>query len=389
MKIGMVNSFFPPWRGGAETYAYNLAKAMITLGHDVTVLCANEPMEPGVRRESEITVRRLQLLGRIYGTPVMPTLVRELFAIDVDIFHANFPSPYIAFAVACTSVIRRIPAVLTWHNDLPAVTSLARFLIQAHDTIILPRYLRIYRRVIATSKIYSERSRILAGLGNLATVIPNGVDCKRFNVGIYSGRIRAKLGLDDRFTVLFVGALTKWHRYKGLDVLLEAMKIAVDKQETMHLLVVGEGELKEDYRRMAARLGIGGSVDFLGDVPDAELPEYYAASNAAVLPSKDESEGFGLTLLEANATGKPLIASNVGGIPSVVYHGYNGLLVPPNDASTLAEAILFLSNNRDVAAAMGRNGRKVAEDHDWNTTAVLTQQVYVDALRGSRPENPA
>jgi glycosyltransferase involved in cell wall biosynthesis len=131
---------------------------------------------------------------------------------------------------------------------------------------------------------------------------------------------------------------------------------------------------------MATELGISAKILFLGDVPDAELPEYYAASDVTVLPSKDQSEGFGLTILEANATGKPVIASNVGGIPSVVRHGYNGLLVQPNDASRLAEAILYLSKNHDAAAAMGRNGRKVAEAHDWKKTAALTEQVYVDAL---------
>jgi glycosyltransferase involved in cell wall biosynthesis len=380
MKIGIVNSFFPPWRGGAETYAYNLARALSGMGHEVTVLCSSLPLRPGISKEGRVTVRRRRLIGRIYGTPIMPSLVGDLLDLDVDVFHANFPSPYIALTVATASRIRRIPAVLTWHNDLPPVTSLANVLIRTHDTVILPRYIRAYRRVIATSEIYAKQSQILPTLGRLVTVIPNGVDCKRFHPEVTPTTIRAQLRLEDKFAILFVGALTKWHRYKGLDVLLSAMKIAVAKRKDLRLLIVGDGELRKEYRIIAAELGITANILFLGDVSDNELPEYYAASDVTALPSKDMSEGFGLTILEANASGKPVVASNVGGIPGVVNHGYNGLLLPPNDASTLAEAILYLSKNRGAAAAMGRNGRKVAEQHDWKRTAALTEQVYVDAL---------
>jgi glycosyltransferase involved in cell wall biosynthesis len=310
----------------------------------------------------------------------MPSLVSELFSVGVDVFHANFPSPYIASTVAMASHIRRIPAVLTWHNDLPPVTALAGLIVRTHDDLILPRYIRGYRRIIATSETYAKQSRILTTFGGFVTVIPNGVDCKLFHPDVNPERLKAQLQLGGKFTVIFVGALTKWHRYKGLDVLLGAMKIALEKQKGLRLLIVGDGELREEYRRTAAGLGISVNVSFLGDVPDATLPECYAASDIAVIPSKDQSEGFGLTILEANATGKPVIASNVGGVPSVVTHGYNGLLVPPTDSSSLAEAILYLSKNRDAAAAMGRNGRKVAEEHDWKKTAALTERVYADVL---------
>jgi glycosyltransferase involved in cell wall biosynthesis len=377
MKIGIVNSFFPPWRGGAETYAYNLARALSSRGHAIEVLCSSAPLRPGISQEGKVTVRRHLLIGRIYGTPLIPSLVDDLFDLDVDLFHANFPSPYIAFTVAVASHIRRIPAVLTWHNDLPPVTPLANAIIRIHDTHILPRYIRAYRRVIATSVTYAKQSRILPRLRGLVTIIPNGVDCERFHPGLKSARLREQL--EDKFAVLFVGALTKWHRYKGVDVLLSAMKIVLCKQKNLRLLIVGDGELEDEYRCFATELGIGANTLFLGNVPDAQLPHYYSASDVVVLPSKDQSEGFGLTILEANATGKPVVASKVGGIPSVLSHGYNGLLVPPNDPSRLAEAILYLSRNRDVAAAMGRNGRKVAEDHDWKRTAALTEQVYVDA----------
>jgi glycosyltransferase involved in cell wall biosynthesis len=92
------------------------------------------------------------------------------------------------------------------------------------------------------------------------------------------------------------------------------------------------------------------------------------------------SEGFGLTLLEANASGKPVIASRVGGIPDVVRDGYNGILVPPNDPNALAAGIRGLMMNPENARLMGRNGRKHAEAHDWKKVGALTEQVYEEAL---------
>jgi len=345
------------------------------MGHEVTVLCTSPPLPPGISEEGGIIVKRRRLIGRVYGTPIMPGVLRDLFHLDVDVFHANFPSPYIAFSVALASRLRRIPAVLTWHNDLPPVTSFANVLIGAHDNVFLPRYIRVYRRVIATSEIYAKGSRILPALGRLVTVIPNGVDCERFRpVPKPATLLGTRLG--DAFTLLFVGALTKWHRYKGLDVLLQAMKVALCERKGIRLLVVGDGELAGEYRALASELGIGAQVAFLGNVTDDKLPQYYAVSDAAVLPSKDRSEGFGLTILEANATGKPVIASNVGGIPSVIANGYNGLLVPPKDASKLAGAILWLSQNPGTMTRMGVNARKVAETHSWTKTAALTEQLY-------------
>lgn len=380
MKIGLVNSFFPPWRGGAETYACSLAHELTIGGHDVTVLCANEPLAPGTSKEDGVTVRRHRLVGRLYGTPIMPGLVRDLLTIDVDLLHANFPSPYIAFMVALASYLRGVPAVLTWHNDLPPVTSVANLLIQAHDRLALPCYIRAYSRIIATSEAYLKQSRILPKLGGVVTVVRNGVDCERFNPNIDGTKLKAKLSLEGRFTLLFVGALTRWHRYKGLDVLLQATKEAGSAHEGLKLVVVGDGDLKQSYCSLSKRLGVSDQTLFVGDVSDDELPEYYAMADALVLPSKDMSEGFGLTLLEANATGKPVVASNVGGIPSVVKNEFNGLLVPPNDPGALAAAIVSLSKNRHRAREMGRSGRIFAEQHGWNAVASSTEKVYRDAV---------
>jgi glycosyltransferase involved in cell wall biosynthesis len=383
MKVVIVNSFFPPWRGGAETYAYNLARSLSNRGYQITVFCANQPLAPGEQKWNQLTIRRLRMVGRLYGTPIIPGLFWELLRIDADIFHANFPSPYIAFTVAAVCAIRRKKAVLTWHNDLPPVSLGAQLLIETHDRLILPSYLHAYGRIIATSETYVENSRILGKLGKQVTVVPNGVDCERFHPDVNATELRQNLRIEGRFVLLFVGALTKWHRYKGLDILLRSLRMAVDQDPDLSLVIVGDGNLKHEYDRMAEDLRLQENVIFADDVSDDDLPQYYGLAGALVLPSKDMSEGFGLTLLEANASGKPVIASRVGGIPSVVRNGHNGYLVPPNDPQALAEAILRLKRNPRQSEEMGRNGRAVAELHDWKVVAEQTEKVYLDVFSHS------
>jgi len=387
LKICMVNSYFPPWRGGAETYVHELSKALAARGHEVMVLCTSDPLKPGTYDVEGVRVRRLRQLTRLYGTPIQAGLLRELHDCDADIFHANFPSPYLAFTVAAASFFRKIPAVITWHNDLPPVTSGARILIETHNRLILPQYIPRYRRIIATSETYRKKSPILSSLGPRVQVINNGVDCQRFRPGLDPSSIEAKYGLSGRFVVLFVGALTKWHGYKGLDVLLKAMRICIKSSPNVFLLIVGDGDLKPHYESMAHNLGIANHIIFAGDASAEDLPKFYTASSLLALPSKDMSEGFGLTLLEANASGRPCIASNTGGIPEVIREGYNGRLVPPNDARALAQGILSLAKDVDVRRRLGENGRRVALTHDWKMVAEDTENAYLTSIASGKNQS--
>ena len=380
MRVAIVNSFFPPWRGGAETYVYNVSKHLQGRGHEVTVICSSPPFEPGMQFVDGVKVERLRTCGKLYGTPIMPELFQRLVSEQADIIHANFPSPYIACLASAISRMRGVPAVLTWHNDLPPVTRMARILVTAHDRLVLPLYLTQFSSIIATSKLYAETSQILEAHKDRVVVIPNGVDTQRFNPDIPGEEIRHRLGVDQGKIVLFVGALTQWHRYKGLDVLIQAMALMRDQVPEARLVIVGAGQLETEYKQLVNQHGLTSCVIFAGNVPDDELPNYYACSDMLALPSKDRSEGFGLTILEANATGKPAIGTTVGGIPSVIRDGYNGLLVPPNNPKVLADAIWKAMMDDGLLKQMGKNGRVFAEQHDWSIVAEQTENVYKRAL---------
>ena len=376
MKIVIVNSFFPPWRGGAESYTFNLATSLHARGHDVVVFCGDAPLPAGTEVVNGVRVERLKITRKIYGTPVMPSLLRSLSGEPADILHANFPSPYIAFQTANAAKKKMATSVITWHNDLPPVTSAAGLLVEVHDRLVLPYYLRHFSRIIATTEAYANSSRNLRRFRDKVVVIPNGVDTIRFNTRVSGEDIKQKFGLTDCRVLLFVGALTKWHRYKGLDILLSAMPLLKRLGRSVRLLVVGGGSLEEEYRILARSLGVSEETIFAGDVSDDTLPEYYACADVVVVPSKDRSEGFGLTILEANATGKPVIGSDVGGIPNVINDGMNGKLVRPNDPLMLAETITELLSSDGLMDKLGRAGRVLAEHYDWSIVAERTEKLY-------------
>jgi glycosyltransferase involved in cell wall biosynthesis len=379
LKIHIVNTYYPPWRGGAETYTRSLAENLAKLGHEVNVTAAHPPTAPGRYLYGRVTVTKLRSLGMFYGVPLTPRLIQDLVSAEADILHVNFPNPYNAAIGALASKIKGVPAVLTWHNDLPPVTRSAGVIVQIHDGLIAPLYLGWYDAIITTTNIYAEDSKILKRYREKIHMIMNGVDCERFRPDVYAGDLRSELNLKDSKTVLFVGALTRWHRYKGLDDLLQAFRL-LDRKD-VRLLVVGGGDLKHEYEQMAQHLRIRDRVIFAGDVPDSLLPKYYAISDVLVLPSKDRSEGFGLTILEANASGIPAVASDVGGIPGILLDGENGVLVPPRDPERLAEAILRLVNNDEYRATLGRRARELALKHDWRIVASDTEKLYLEVIQ--------
>jgi len=381
LKICITNTFFPPWRGGAETYNYNLSKNLTLLGHQVQVICASDPEPPRRQLLEQIEIRRLKSIGRIYGVPIVPDLPLALGDVEADILHANFPNPYNASIASLISILKDIPAVLTWHNDLPPVSVGASLIAYVHDNLAAPIYLLAFKKIISTSESYAETSKTLQRYRKKVVIIPNGVDTERFNPKTDGSQVRARYNLEESKVILFVGALTRWHRYKGVDILIKAFMEIQRQLKNARLLIVGEGDLKPEYQALGSR--IEHKVIFAGNIDDDELPSYYAASDLLVLPSLDRSEGFGLTLLEANATGKPVVASNVGGIPSVVTDGVNGLLVPPCDEKTLAKTVINLLRDEDRLLEMGRNGRRIAEGHDWKQIAKKTEELYREVLADS------
>ena len=155
----------------------------------------------------------------------------------------------------------------------------------------------------------------------------------------------------DGLKALMVGRLSVDDRYKGVDVLIEAIAKARGDGAKVHLSVVGDGNDRRRLRELTSRLGLDGSVTFLGAVSDAKLHHLYQACDVFAMPSK--GEGFGFVFLEAMRYGKPCIGGNFGGTPEVIDHGMDAYLVNYGDVDQLTRYMLELSRSPALRQDMG------------------------------------
>jgi glycosyltransferase involved in cell wall biosynthesis len=210
-----------------------------------------------------------------------------------------------------------------------------------------------------------------------------GVDVNRFNKssakGQYSGE-DARAILDFEKRILYVGKLIY---YKGIEYLLMAFSRLKDMRTC--LIIVGDGEARGMLLRLADALGISKRVVFLGWIPDAALLSVYSLVDVVVLPSVSRREAFGIVLLEAMASGKPVVATSIPGVCDVVDHGKTGYLVPPRDPIAMAKAIEHILKDAATAKRMGDEGRAIAtRRYDWKIICDSYQKISHSFCNGRR-----
>jgi glycosyltransferase involved in cell wall biosynthesis len=188
-------------------------------------------------------------------------------------------------------------------------------------------------------------------------VVPNGVDVAAIDAARPGPEVRRELGLPEQVPVIgLVGRLDHWG--KGHKELFTAMA-QIRARHPVHALIVGGGRRIDEVKALAASLGLGGEVHFLGSRQD--VPDLLNAMDIFVLPSY--SEGVSLALLEAMAAGLPVIATAVGGLPEVVADGQTGILIPPRDAAALAGALARLLADPAGAKNLGDRARQHVRAH--------------------------
>lgn len=361
MRILHIGKYYAPVRGGIERYTQALAEWCVEHGDAVEVLCHQRPgiRKRGTESIAGVGVRRAACVAAPLYTPLSPSfpfeLARALREFQPDVLHLHFPNPSCFFALTSPHA-RRLPWIVHWHADVPPDSSdwRLRFAYRMYRPFEQAT-LRRAVAVVATSQSYVDASIALATWHAKTHVIPLGIadtapalpDASLWPTGA---------GL----RLLAVGRLS---RYKGFDVLIEALACVPDVQ----LLVVGEGECAADLRALVHVRGLDHRVAFGGALSDDQLASAYAAANAVALPSLDRGEAFGLVLLEAMRAGRATVASDIdgSGVGFVVSDGITGLLVPPGDAATLAAAIERLQDG-NLRTQLGDSGR-----HRWRELFLL------------------
>jgi len=311
------------------------------------------------QKRDEVSAGLLHLIPNVWTALRLSLKLRgALRRTGAQLVHTNSLKTHFIGGLAAR--LRRLP--LVWHvRDLLGEDEGYHWLRRA------ARLLRPH--VIAISEAVAEQ---FAGLPIEVTVIPNGIPLDNFCPGPPSPRLRNELGLtaDDR-VLLMVSRLTPW---KGHMTLLEALAGLAERWPRLKLVVVGEvafweAGYEQQLTQRAAELGLAEQVIWTGFRSD--VPELLRLCDIFVLPSVREP--FGRVIIEAMATGRPVVATKSGGVPEVVVDGQTGLLVPPEDAQSLASAIETLLGDSQRARQMGAEG--LARAHKLFSTDRVAQQV--------------
>jgi len=216
-------------------------------------------------------------------------------------------------------------------------------------------------------------------------VVAPGIDLATFQP-FDRAEARRQIGYGPGRLLLFVGRL---ERLKGVDVAIRALSLLRDRDhDDVRLIVLGEDvrdgdeSEKERLKAVATASGVRDRVDFLGSVAHHELPYFYAAADVCVMPSYSES--FGLVALEAQACGRPVVASGVSGLRSVVRDEVSGYLIDGHDPAIYAERIGRLLADPELAQQMGRRGRLLAQRFSWTRTADRLGGLFESAIENSQ-----
>lgn len=367
MKIAILVGAFPPkWLAGTEIATYNIAKHLAKRGHEVHVITTvdeglpKECMEEGFHIH-RITPWNMQFLGVAsfwFKTfwilkSINPDIVhiqRIIYGISGFLAKKILKKPYVVWG-------RGSEVYLPWAFKKPISTLVIK---NADAAIALTEDMKRLMKEIYNRHIF---------------VIPNGIDIERFkNISREDIRKRLKITNKEKI-IIFVGTL---RRLKGVRYLIEAMKCIIEKNTNARLMLVGDGEDREDLENLVKELNIEKYVQFIGKVPNDKIPEYLKASDVFVLPSLSES--FGIVNLEAMASGLPIVATNVGGLPEIVKDGENGFLVEQKNPEKIAEKALFLLEHDDLREKISKKNREKAKGYSWETAVERLEEIYLNIL---------
>lgn len=376
MKIAQIVCTFPPYRGGIGNSVNSISDTLSDLGHEVTVFTPDYNLPAEEEFNGKFTVKRLRPLIRIGNAALLPQLFFKLN--NFDIVHLHYPFYGAIKSVLIKKLIKgkKMKLVLHYHMDNRGA-GLKGAIFYFYKIAVLPLAARLADIITCASLDYIKHS----ALADYYRLKPDkfrqilfGVDLDQF-VTYHDGKNKQR----QNKVILFVGGLDRAHYFKGLENLLKALaEIIKDRKFSAAILnVVGRGGLKDYYLKRARDLGVAKSVVFNDRVDNSQLVNFYNYCDCLVLPSINQSEAFGLTLLEAMACSRPVIASNLPGVRGVFKNGKQGLLAEPNDIKDLTAKIKIILNDKKRAEIMGQAGRELVEKkYTWAGVGGRLNAIY-------------
>lgn len=372
--------------GGAGTYAENITQALSGIGHEVHVMIPLRRGYPKYELDNDVHIHRIPIIDRpLFRAPSFwLNLCKEYKIIAKNVGGFDITHSHLMSDILLNVFFRwETPRVITVHHL--SVDALFTFKPSVFDRvknihgetglspIIEKMWLMNADRIIAVSKYAEDTLNKYYHLpSDNICLIYNGHNTRSFDFSsdeILEIKQRYNIEVNSK-VILFVGRVAD-HR-KGLDTLLKAFKNVV-KLFDATLLIVGKGS-QRNSKMIAESLKISDRVKFAGFVDDVTLSKCYLLADIYVVPSR--LEGFGLTLLDAMAAGKPIVTTDVGAIPEIIKDGENGILVKPDKPDELAAAIIELLDNRLKSEQIGKNNKMAVSKYNWINNAKAVGAIY-------------
>jgi glycogen(starch) synthase len=394
-SICFVSPEYWPLSGGTGAYVYYLSNELMKNGYRIYVVTgSNQTVDVTVNRQLKVFFQKIPRTPIIKSFLLAANSYRKLNSerpnIDVDVTHVKLPltpnfavPPNFGKATICT-------VHSTWKGEAEAIRGEPYSRLNANEKFMVSFnwFLRIFeekmlaraKKIIAVSHFTKWELQTYYNIpADKIRVIHNGVDTKKFQPAADKRKVKAELGFNpDDLLTLSVGRL---YARKGLFTLIDSMPAIVKRFKNAKFVVSGKGQSDEMHKLIAhaERLGVKDNLIFTGYYPDKKLPLLYQAADVFAFSTFYEHHPF--AVLEALATGLPVVTTWVGGIPETIENGKNGFLVEPFNVKQFSDKILYLLEHPAEAAEMGRLARKtIVEQYDWRIVVKDAMAVYNEVL---------
>jgi len=373
MKIVQIVCTYPPYRGGIGNAAKNFAHFAEQLGKESAVIIPGVDSDYGELCGTDgVMVKKIKPFLRYGNGAFLPQLVFLLK--EYDVVHLHFPFFGGAEPVFFAKLFyrKRFKLIIHYHMDTPSLSGPAAWL-SVFSKVLAGKLFAMADKIIYASDDYLKQSSIsdyFQKNPDKFFLMPYSVDSDKFFPLAEKNREKS---------ILFVGGLDKAHYFKGIDILLPALKGVL--HDSLKLVIVGQGDLRSEYEKKVQDLGMGAYVRFAGGVSDEDLAGYYQNASLFVLPSINSHEAFGIVLLEAMSAGVPVVASNLPGVRQVFTDGREGFLAEPGDGADLRSKILRIINDDDLHRQMSERARQlVLEKYGYHAQRKKLESLYEDIL---------
>ncbi len=335
------------------------ACALASAGCEVHLISAKKADIPNVKAYV-LPIYSTNPLTKLRNNHRMVELIRDL---DPDVIHLF--GLFSMFSLVNMLVFRKMKnfVISVWGSDVVAY----RHHESLKDRCIKKYLLNCGNRVVATSEYLARETQKFIKGSRPVDVLPWGVDLKNFRPNT----------LEAKPEVISIGFAKRLHILSAPEILIKAFHYASQNcRRKLQLKIAGDGPMKSQLVQLAEDMGLTGRIEWVGWLSDSStLGAFYRSLDLFVMPSRKES--FGVSAVEAAASGLPVIASRIGGVPEVVVDGGTGVLVNAEDVSGLSKAMIMLAENDDLRKDLGIKARRHAESHfDWEDSIERMLAIY-------------